>query len=324
MRRKGINYDTGFTPGGVLSRDRFEPGEVRDEIRVIARDLHCTAIRISGADPAKIEVAARYAAEEGLEVWFAPFPCDLTVEEMLPLFEDCAVRAEAIRRTGAEVVVVTGCEMSLFGKGFLPGDTFVDRMNGMMTGAPETFAAFADALAKINAFLAKSAAGVRARFGGKVSYASGMWEDVDWTPFDFVAVDAYRDADNAATFKDELGACFRHGKPVVVTEFGCCPYVGAADRGGMGWAIVDRGSDPPRLDGDYVRDEQEQVRYLDQSLPVFEELGVDTAFWFTFALFNASYSSDPRHDLDMASYGVMTVVDGALEPKAVFDAYAKY
>jgi len=108
--------------------------------------------------------------------------------------------------------------------------------------------------------------------------------------FDYVAVDAYRDAGNAATFRDEVGAYFKHGKPVVITEFGTCPYVGAGDKGGLAWAIVDQESDPPRLDGDYVRDEQEQVRYLRELLPVFDDLGIDTAFWFTFAFFDARMS----------------------------------
>jgi hypothetical protein len=52
--------------------------------------------------------------------------------------------------------------------------------------------------------------------------------------------------------------------------FGCATYRGAADRGGTGWAVVDRGVDPPRLDGEHLRDEQEQVRYLLEVLPVLE------------------------------------------------------
>jgi hypothetical protein len=41
MRGKGINYDTGFCPGGESSREQFDAGVVRGEMRVIARDLHC-------------------------------------------------------------------------------------------------------------------------------------------------------------------------------------------------------------------------------------------------------------------------------------------
>ncbi|MBB5893731.1 hypothetical protein [Kutzneria kofuensis] len=323
MRAKGINYDTGFTPGGKQSRPVFDPEQVRRELRLIADELHCTAVRISGADPARIAVAAEFAAEAGLEVWFAPFPCDLTTAEMLALFLDCAERAEALRAGGAEVVLVLGCEMSLFAKGFLPGDDVYARIEAIMSGNPEIYAAFASAPAEITAFLTTTVAEVRERFGGKITYAAGPWEEIDWTPFDIVSVDAYRDKDNAATYRDQLASLSRHGKPVVATEFGCCTYVGASERGGTGWMIVDDKADPPRLDGDYVRDEQEQVRYLRDLLPIFEELGLDGAFWFTFASYNAPHVADPRYDLDMAGYGVVKLTDEGLVPKAVFGALAE-
>ncbi len=323
MRARGINYDTGFTPGGQLSRPEFDLAEVRRELRTIAEELHCTAVRISGADPERIGQAAAVAAEFGLEVWFAPFPCDLTPEEMLPLFVDCAERAERLRLDGADVTLVVGCEISLFAKGFLPGDDVFSRLDGIMTGKPETYAAFATAPAKITAFLTQTAKAVRERFGGKITYASGLWEDIDWTPFDIVAVDGYRDKENAATFRDQLAAKTKLGKPLAITEFGCCTYAGAGDRGGAGWTIVDDKADPPRITGDYVRDEQEQVRYLRDHLAIFEEVGVDTALWFTFASYNAAYNPDPHYDLDMAGYGVMRVTEEGLVPKAVFAALAE-
>ena len=104
MRGKGINYDTGFSPGGRGSREHFDAGIVRAEMRVIARELRCTAVRISGGDPGRLSTAGELAAAEGLEVWFAPFPCELTTGQLAPLFADCADRAEHLRRGGANVV----------------------------------------------------------------------------------------------------------------------------------------------------------------------------------------------------------------------------
>jgi hypothetical protein len=52
----------------------------------------------------------------------------------------------------------------------------------------------ADVPARLNAFLAEASSAVRKQFGGAVTYASAPWEDIDWTPFDVVSVDAYRDA----------------------------------------------------------------------------------------------------------------------------------
>ncbi len=88
MRAKGINYDTGFSPGGGLSREDFDPVIVRQEMQVIAHELGCTAVRVSGGDPARLSLAAEHAAAAGLEVWFAPFPCELATAELAPLFAD--------------------------------------------------------------------------------------------------------------------------------------------------------------------------------------------------------------------------------------------
>lgn len=332
MRGKGINYDTGFFPGGRNSRADFDPDIVRREMQVIANELHCTAVRITGGEPERLSTAGELAAEAGLEIWFSPFPCELTTEELAPLFADCAERAEHLRRSGASVVLVTGCELTLFAAGMLPGGSVYERIAGLQSGSPELFAAFGAMPAKLNGFLAETAAAARARFAGPLSYASGMWEPVDWGPFDIAATDAYRDSTNAERYRDELRKHLGHGKPLAITEFGCCGYAGAADRGGMGWAIIDHDADPPRLDGDYVRDEAEQVQYLRELHAVFEEEGVDLAFWFTFAGYGLAHDAEPRRDLDMASYGVVKMLEGGppagnrgpgWEPKLVFGALAE-
>jgi hypothetical protein len=309
MRGKGINYDTGFFPGGRDSRPRFAAETARREMRIIAEDLHCTAVRITGGDPERLSVAAGYAAEARLEVWFSPFPCELTTEELLPFFADCAERAEQIRRTGAEVVFVTGCELTLFAHGFLDGADTFERINTLTNGGPALWSTLGALGSRLGAFLAEAAAAVRPHFGGKLSYASGTWEFPGWGPFDYVGVDAYRDAHNAAGFRSDLRRSFAHGKPVAVAEFGCCTYVGAADKGGMGWAILDRSTEPLRLNDDYVRSEAEQVGYLKELLSVFEDEGVDSAFWFTFVNEEAAHRpAEPRADLDMAAYSVVKML----------------
>ncbi|WP_433466555.1 hypothetical protein [Spirillospora sp. CA-128828] len=323
MRRHGINYDTGFFPGHVNTRPHFDRADVRRDMRAIAEDLQCDAVRISGGRPDRLSVAAEEAAAAGLEIWFAPFPCELVPAEMLELFTECAERAEDVRRGGAEVVLVTGCEVSLFADGFIPGADTHARIAAILSGDPAVYASMRDTPRRVNAFFAETVAAARARFGGKITYAAGPWEDVDWGPFDIVSVDAYRSAENAAAYREEVRRHFAHGKPVAVTEFGCCTYSGAADRGGTGWMIVDRDTEPPGLDGTYERDEREQVRYFRELLDVFESEGVDSAFWFTFAGFGLPHDPDPAHDLDLASYGVVKMLkDGTWQPKEVFHAIA--
>jgi hypothetical protein len=336
MRAKGINYDTGFTPGGSSSREHFDLEIVSREMQVIADDLCCTAVRITGCYPDRLSAAAELAAASGIEVWFAPFPCELGPAEAAAMLAGCADRAERLRQTGAEVVLVLGCELSLFCAGYLPGDTLFERIARLSNRGPRLYAAFARMPGRLNQFLGDAVRDARQRFGGQVTYAAGIWEPVDWAPFDIVSVDAYRDADNAAGYAEGLRQHFTHGKPVAVTEFGCCTYAGAADRGGTGWAIVDQAADEPRLDGDYVRDETEQVRYLEELLAVFTAEGVDAAFWFTFAIYGFPHRGEPREDLDLASYGVVKMMadpaagradaghDGlGWEPKLAFGALAR-
>ena len=323
MRGKGINYDTGARLSGGWTREAFDSSVVRREMQVIAGDLHCTAVRISGSDPDRLTIAGEHAADAGLEVWFAPFPCDLTAEQMLPLFAECAARAEDLRRHGAGVVLVPGGELSIFARGFLPGDDLFARTALLTRPGPDLGSLLSAVPARLNAFLAEAVGIVRNGFGGKVTYASLLFERVDWTPFDYVAVDGYRAAHNAATFREEIRDLHRHGRPVAVTEFGCCTYRGAADRGARGWLIVDRDHEPWRLDGDYHRDEDEQAAYLRDLLHVFEQENVDSAFWFTFAGYKYPHHAGLRRDLDLASYGVVKLdPDMSWEPKASFHALA--
>jgi hypothetical protein len=368
IRRKGINYDTGFTSvGGQQSRRFFEPAQVRRELEIIARDLHCNAVRISGGDPRRIALAAEYALDEGLEVWFSPFPTDMTAQELMPYFVEAAALAEELRsgqsgqrgassgvpadvRADARIVFVLGCEMSLYNSGFVPGSNMFERFQAMMN--PALLASYSLSPEKLaeqfNSFLGQAARAVRQHFSGPVSYASGAWERIDWSNFDMVGVDLYRDSGNRETYREQVrsyktlsedqeqGRGQGEGKPVVITEFGCCTYRGAQDRGALGWAIVDRKANPPRLTEEVVRDEEVQATYLVRTLDVLAEARVDGAFWFTFAGYEYPYNPDPHYDLDCASYGVVKMLDAASgatgtaypglpwEPKCAFYALAEY
>ncbi|HET8627247.1 MAG TPA: hypothetical protein VFL91_07500 [Thermomicrobiales bacterium] len=335
MRGKGINYDTGFFNKGTSSREPFDSAVVRREIGIIRDDLCCNAIRVTGGDPARLEVAAACAAEAGLEVWFAPFTCDLTAAEMLALLADCADRAERIRRRGAEVVFVAGAELSLLNKGFLPGDTVGERV-ALLNEPRRLRESVAAVPARMNAFLGEAVAVIRARFGGRVTYAAVPFEGVDWTPFDVVSLDLYRTGEVAEGFAAGVRALVARGKPVAITEFGAATYRGAADRGARGGFVIEWDDDtaiPLRLDGEYTRDEGEQAAYLRDLLAIFDDAGVDAAFVFTFAGYALPHRDAPRDDLDLASFGVVTVLEGrhgdtypdlTWEPKAAFAALADY
>src|SRR5690606_2115625 len=119
MRARGIAYDTGFTRRGHRSLEPLDPDRVERDLRIIRDDLHCNAVQIIGGDPDRLELAAGQAAALGLEVWFSPYPLELTTDQMRALFADCAHRAERLRAEGAEVVFVTGVELSVMNRGFV-------------------------------------------------------------------------------------------------------------------------------------------------------------------------------------------------------------
>ncbi|MGW4063057.1 hypothetical protein ACWEGE_32570 [Amycolatopsis sp. NPDC004747] len=327
MRAKGIGYDTGFELDGRVNRP-FDPDLVRRELAIIRDELHCTAVRLIGTDLDRIEFAAREAAALGLEVWFSPFPWDRTPDEVLALLADGASRAERLRETGAEVVFVTGAELSLFCAGFLPGDSLPERLENLLAsrelvaGLPE----------RVNGFLARAAEVVRARFGGRITYAAIPLERVDWAPFDIVSVDAHRSKEVAHLYREGVRNLVAAGKPVAITEFGVTPYRGAADLGARCGEILEyEGGVPVRLNGEYVRDEQEQATYLRELVEIFEAEGVDAAFACTFVCYGLVHRADPRADLDMASWGVVKVLEEGSgetypgvpwEPKAAFGALA--
>lgn len=170
MRAKDIAYDTGFVRNGEISRENFDLDVVKRELAIIRDDLHCNAVHIVGGDPGRLELAARCAAELGLEVWFSPSLLELTTTEIMSLFADCAERAERLRKTGADVVFVTGVELSIMNQGFPPGDSLEKRLGLLLSQFGGRGERLVEVNARLNDFLAHAVATVRERFGGKITY----------------------------------------------------------------------------------------------------------------------------------------------------------
>jgi hypothetical protein len=293
--------------------------------------------RSTGGYPERLEVAAKYAAEVGLDVWFYPFTNNLTSEELLELLADCARRAERQRRQGAEVVLLTGSELGIMNLGFLPGNSLQDRL--ALLAEPHRVRSLVPGIrARLNELLSRAVAVVRWRFVGKLSYASLPFEGVDWGPFDIILTDAgYRTAEIATRFRDTIRAFVAQGraqgKPVAITEFGCATHGGAAKLGHRADSMIEwgYGARPVRLRGDYTRDEDEQAGYISELLDIFETEGVDNAFVYTFARYDLPHRSASHEDFDPASKGVVKALEGGRgqrypdmpwEPKAGFTTLA--
>jgi hypothetical protein len=317
MKRRGVCYDVGRVMWGQNWRPEFSAAETHRELEIIRTCLHCNAVRICGQDLDRLVTAAKDALDQGLEVWLSPELWDHSPEDTLDYIAAAAERAaELHQRRPGQVVFSVGSELTLFMAGIVEGNSVFERMQHpsfwehVRSGAHN---------APLNAFLAEANDRVRQAFGGSVTYSSVPLETVDWSRFDFVSIDLYRDAQIRDRFSDILGRYLAHGRPVAITEFGCCTYRGAADAGGRGFAILDysigdRDSTPPRLNGNYLRDEPEQARELTEMLTIFGNADVDATFVMTFVTPLNPYSDDPVYDLDMASYSLVKSYGSRLGP----------
>jgi len=321
-------------------RPDFDPRVVHRELEIIRNDLHCNAVRIQGLDLDRLVTASDDALQQGLEVWFSPELWDRGADETLAYVVEGAVRAEQLRgRWGGRVVFSVGSEVSLFGQGFLPGTNVFERL-----GHPDFLATVRAGTHNppLNAYLGRAVAGVREVFHGPVTYASVGLEAVEWTPFDIVGVDLYRDKRMGELYPRLLDRYKGFGKPVANMEFGCCTFKGADELGGRGWEIVDWSTMPPRLKGAYEYDQTTQAREVAELLRINDEAGVDAAFVFTFVEAGAGLSSEAERallasltfDPDLPRYSLVrshldgsrgtTYPDMTWEPKESFRAVADY
>ncbi|MFI5932150.1 hypothetical protein ACIA6A_08315, partial [Actinoplanes sp. NPDC051494] len=127
-------------------------------------------------------------------------------------------------------------------------------------------------------------------------------------------------------------------KPVAITGFGAATWRGAGDVAPRSMEVLELDPvtrAPVRLKATYERDEDSQAAYLGELLDIFDSEGVDSAFVYLFALADLPHrpDGDPRDDLDLASPGIVKVLDGhsghtdpglPWEPKAAFGAIAEH
>jgi hypothetical protein len=151
-----------------------------------------------------------------------------------------AAAAESLRaRCPDRLVFCVGSELTLFMRGILPGKTLNQRLTHAFSREGVKTGRYVEPL---GVFLADANTAVREVFHGPVTYAALVWETVDWSLFDFVGVDHYRDGRIKDRYLERLQPLFDHGKPVVVTEFGMRTYQGAESSGTLGFGAIDHRS----------------------------------------------------------------------------------
>ena len=304
---RGVAYDTGTGFVGDDSRVLWRNSIMRDEIRAIRHRLHANWVSIYGSDVRRLADTAKAALEQGLTVSIQPRSFDEPQADELEKLRKVAVEAERLRRRyDREVILVVGCEFMLFTPGIVPGANFFERVEYLQKGEFD----MAELQRRFRTFTARMVKVARSNFKGRITYgAAHDLEQVDWSLFDIVGLDYYSYHEKRADHTKELAPFRRWGKPIVILEFGCCTFTGAAELGGMGWDIVDYSGDVPVIPPQYVRNEQEQADHLTNMLDVFTQEGFLGASPYTFISPDAPHRPHDRpHDEDMAAYSLCKVL----------------
>ncbi|WP_217696672.1 hypothetical protein [Mycobacterium sp. GA-1841] len=310
-------YDVGlrFTPDR-LSVEPYDQDLVDHDMRVIAEQLHANAVRVEGEDIPRLVAATQSAHSMGLSVYFNPWKMNAGINDTRDYLAAAATAAEQLRKRGVDIVFVTSCEFSIFCDGIYPGSTVLERIAWMgnllytSEGAPNAEGAgiLARKAVELNAALRSFVETTRAHFAGPVTYSAGAWEDIDWTLFDIVGVDYYRQDETEEVYRDGLRALHKHDKPVAVMEFGCCAYEGAAQRGGGGFMVLNGVNEDGsgNFEGGQVpvRSEAEQADYIAEQFDVYASEGVHAAFVYVFSFPSHRYGEGAK-DLDMVAYSLV-------------------
>jgi len=347
VRLRGVTYDTGIVFSGpgynVPTRPKLDLATAERELQIARDDLHCNAVRLGGRDVDRLVHVADRALSLGLEVWLSPALWGRPLDETFRYCVSAAGRAEELRQQHPDrFVLVLGSEVTLSMEGIVPGKDFAERTREAITRIKAGDRSASD---RLNDFLGRASTAVRGVYHGPLTYASLIWEEVDWDRFDLIGVDHYRDARIKDRYVEMLQPHLAVGKPVVNTEFGMRTYRGAESDGNLGFGVADLlrvGLHQlpvvgrfvrERLNGDYVRDEAMQARELAETLTLLEAAGVDGAFVAEFVTAAATFSAKPRYDLDMNAFSLvktyphgkgMTYPDMTWEPKQSFQAVADF
>ncbi|WP_328990482.1 hypothetical protein OG394_29890 [Kribbella sp. NBC_01245] len=331
MDLQGVAYDTGTVFMDEESRPTWNRRQLRQELEAIDERLHANWVSVFGSEVERLTEAADEALSRGLTVSIQPRAFDRPQEYALEHLRQTACAAERLRKQhDPEVILVVGCEFMLFTPGIVPGADFYERVENLSKpdadwpGIHRRFATYVDKVVKV----------ARKNFGGRITYgAAADLEPVNWALFDIVGLDYYSYNEDPAAHTAELAPFRQWNQPILILEFGCCTFTGAAEKGGMGWNVVDYTKDPPAIPPGVERNEAEQAEHLVNMLGVFEREACLGAAMYSFISPDAAHSPTTKaHDYDIASYALVKTIRKdhfdplspyRWEPKQSFHAVAR-
>ncbi|MGC4192065.1 MAG: hypothetical protein QM589_13010 [Thermomicrobiales bacterium] len=327
----GVKYDLGAELArNELTRPASHERFYRDELTAIRHQLHCDTVDLYGSDPAQLHAGLDIAADLGFDIHLQTRLNFLPEPEMRERLTAVATEAERVRQAGIPIVLDVGCEYLLFADGLIDGNDFYEKMEAITAGDVDWDATM-NRFAGLLQVLADTA---RAHFGGPITYSDTPDMTGAWDAFDVIGLDHYLSAESKSTYVQTIDTLAATGKPVWIKEFGCPPWKGAAEAGGMAWDILDYTADPPRIAEGIVRDEASQARAIIETLELIGQSKAERAYLYEFITTGSTRNTDPRYDYDLNGYGIVSTWDeshdrpyettGYWEPKEAFHQLAEW
>ncbi len=301
----------------------------------LIKEAGANAVRIHCSDSKQLIRATKVALDNSLYVWMSPRFINDNEKSTLKKLRIVAKDAEKLRKGFDEkLVFVVGNEFTLDTAGLLPqlpikihpwrADnciSFIFQIKSLLynkqalgnvsiINEAEKYLHSIDV--KLNSFLKQATSTVRDQFKGKVTYCAAMWENVDWRSFnfDYICSNEYISAKNQEICKNHLLELKKFGKPLIVSEFGCCTYEGAFEYGGGAAGMYFRIKKKLKYSQD------EQVKAIKESFRIFREVGVDGCFCYVLVKpFLVKF--------DINSFGITKNYKNKLEPKKGFSELKK-
>lgn len=263
---KGVCYQVGVRQwaGGFPS---ISEEEMRECLSVIL-ELNCNALRIYGNIDENILKCAEIAVELGFKViGLSPRYIDCTRKETLARFAKFAKESAYLTKRSPNILMIVGNELTLDSREWVDLPTYNERANkpDERRKNPE----------RINDFLSDLIACIPTDFAGKITYARGSWEKVEWNDprFDIVSSNEYYwHEQSEENYLSILRTLRQFGRPLYMTEFGAATFEGAFGIGGTGSGQAQGKK--------YSQDAQ--ATYINQYLTWFDRANVDGCFLYHF------------------------------------------
>jgi len=338
IKVRGINYNAGIEYNPLFPvANKIDLTKLRKDL-ILIKKLNCNAIRFYGSYIDKLILYSQEALKKGFEVWISPRLINGDKKQTIKFVGEASKKAEELRKKYKKVIFIVGNELIIDSAGIFPFSTIPEKMEALrvyltLKNIKDKTNRIKEISKSINNFLRRIDTKTKdfiedirkeatKNFKGKITYASFPSEEVDWEKFDIISINLYKNQWNESTYKEKLRQLKQYKKPIAITEFGTCAYIGASKKGGSAYDIIDYKTNT--IKEGIIRDENEQSEYLKDLIELYKKENIFATFVFDFKEEWKIHRKNSKKDFDLGSFGIMKVLEnGKIFPKKAFDTVKK-